>query len=483
MKQQNKKVAILVIDGIGMTNSWQNNAFASARPENFNKYWSQYEHYLINSSVEEGSRDCTPNLEIIAFGESREKEKNQVSKINFFESKNVNDVFQNAAEKHSYLHLIGTISKDDEISRLEDLIALLKIARQQKVYNVFIHLLIDDSFRNPMELNEKIKDFEASIAQLGIGEIVSMAGQNLLRDESRKNAALSNIMRGNGQYCISPGQALAKIKSSRVEDMDPVCFKKENGTFFHDFDSVFFYNRISDPLVTLIESFAGLAGGVTKDRAPQYLKIGAMFDTPVNYRDKITFAFERIAEKDILTLAIENNYKPAVIANSRYSRQFDFLFPVNCGKYYLRSAGNNSSEIIPLRVYQEAIDKAVRANDFILIHLDTIVMAGMEGNYKEILEVVRKIDQFIGVNVRNLLQADFLCAITSTFGLAERVTKAEKDGNGRKGCAPTTNSLPLIFVSDQTENQVQGGNLLIELLDRRKDSNFLHQKLMEILQC
>src|SRR5271168_1942051 len=81
-----------------------------------------------------------------------------------------------AAQKGRALHLIGLLSDGGVHSHQRHLYALLRLAAQQRLKNVFVHVFLDGRDTAPTGGAEYIAALQQKFAEYGVGQIASVSG-------------------------------------------------------------------------------------------------------------------------------------------------------------------------------------------------------------------------------------------------------------------------------------------------------------------
>ncbi|MCL5071702.1 MAG: hypothetical protein M1308_12535, partial [Actinobacteria bacterium] len=224
METNNKPMVLCVIDGFGLTSSWKGNAIFSAAPKNFFDIWSSYPHYLLTYSDKISKEDAVYDnpgryLTSIFSGKEIESEREYIDKHiedSLVNNEVLNNAFQQASEKSSSLHLIGNLSGDEgKYSNLKHLFALLDLAKEKNVFQVFIHLILDDTGGGFDKITESLHKLETKLSETGLGQIASICGLNYLREKDNMSflnfsKAYRTIVEGRGNSYLSAGQAINK---------------------------------------------------------------------------------------------------------------------------------------------------------------------------------------------------------------------------------------------------------------------------------
>jgi 2,3-bisphosphoglycerate-independent phosphoglycerate mutase len=97
-----------------------------------------------------------------------------------------NEVFLQSIEsvfqKKSNLHLIGLLTEKSSHGSIDYPLALLKMAKQKGVKEVYLHLIFDGRSTDPGSAPILLEKLEKSISDIGVGQVVSGIGRGIALD-------------------------------------------------------------------------------------------------------------------------------------------------------------------------------------------------------------------------------------------------------------------------------------------------------------
>jgi 2,3-bisphosphoglycerate-independent phosphoglycerate mutase len=94
--------------------------------------------------------------------------------------------FANVQEKGSALHFMGLVSDAGVHSMLDHLYGLLAVAKEQGVEKVYLHAFTDGRDTGPFTGKDFIKQAEAAMAELGIGQVATVSGRYWAMDRDNR---------------------------------------------------------------------------------------------------------------------------------------------------------------------------------------------------------------------------------------------------------------------------------------------------------
>lgn len=138
-----RPVALIILDGFGMRDEEFGNAVTAANKPNFDRYWGQYPHTLLNAKGEyvglpEGQMG---NSEVghlnIGAGrvvyQSLSRINNAVKDRSFFSRQAMNDAAGHVKKYGSALHIFGLVSDGGIHSHINHLYAVLEFAKLHEI--------------------------------------------------------------------------------------------------------------------------------------------------------------------------------------------------------------------------------------------------------------------------------------------------------------------------------------------------------------
>ncbi|MGX4601337.1 2,3-bisphosphoglycerate-independent phosphoglycerate mutase [Faecalimicrobium sp. JNUCC 81] len=222
-----KPIALIIMDGFGESKIETGNAVAAAKTPNLDKIVEEYPHTLINASgLDVGLPDGQMgNSEVghtnIGAGRIVYQDLTRVTKAikdgDFFENEVLLKAMENA-KSHS-LHLMGLLSDGGVHSHIDHLKALLKMAKENNVENVFVHAFTDGRDTAPRSAIGYIQDVEDYMKELGVGKFASVSGRYYAMDRDKRwervQLAYEAIVDGKG---VTSTSAVEAVQNSYNED-------------------------------------------------------------------------------------------------------------------------------------------------------------------------------------------------------------------------------------------------------------------------
>src|SRR5215813_14773066 len=265
MTKRPKPIVLTVLDGWGYCAETEGNAIALARKPTYDELLRKFPNTLISTSgpavgLPEGQMG---NSEVghMNIGAGRVV-RMDITKIDVLvANKSLGEVplFQRAMERgrQRQLHFLGLLSDGGVHSHIQHLFALLELAKQQKVENVFVHCFMDGRDTPPHSGRDFVRQLQQKMRELQIGEIATLVGRYYAMDRDNRweriELAYSALVHGEAEHTEeSPVAALSASYERGVTDefVEPVVITESvrHGQsavpvgLIRDDDAVIFYN-------------------------------------------------------------------------------------------------------------------------------------------------------------------------------------------------------------------------------------------------
>ena len=208
-----KPLVLCILDGCGVREESDGNAFKNARKPTFDRLMQKYPHSILQASgkavgLPEGQMG-TSEVGHMNLGSGRvaiqplENITASIDSKEFYQNKKILDVFNHVKENHSTLHIFGLLSDGGVHSHINHALALLDMCKKENIEKVVFDICLDgrDTYEKSAltyldMLNNKIKE-------LGFGHISTISGRyyGMDRDNNfdRLKLAYDAIVYGEGK--------------------------------------------------------------------------------------------------------------------------------------------------------------------------------------------------------------------------------------------------------------------------------------------
>src|SRR5258708_2851575 len=182
-----KKVVLIILDGFGIASSSHGNAVAAAQIPNIDSIVSNFPSITLQASGplvglpwgEKGNSEVG-HLNMGAgriVGQDLPRITVAIQSGEFFKNKEFLAAIEHVKKNSSHLHLMGLISTGGVHSLDEHLYALLGLAAEQGISNVYVHMFTDGRDTEPKVALESVKKLDERITRTGAGKIATIAGR------------------------------------------------------------------------------------------------------------------------------------------------------------------------------------------------------------------------------------------------------------------------------------------------------------------
>ncbi len=477
------QIMLIVLDGWGYREDLKDNAIAQAKTPFFDSLWKSYPHTLLKASglavgLPEGQMG---NSEVghttIGAGTIVDTDLVRIGKAietgEFAHNQAFKKLFDHVKKYNSTLHIQGLVSDGGVHSHSEHLFAFLKLAKEQGIKNVAIHVFTDGRDTAPQSASTYLKQLEKVIEEVGIGTIASLSGRfySMDRDNNWDRLAKteSALFECKGNICtIKPSAYLEEQykKGALDEHLVPtVCLDYEGkGCVVAKNDGVFFFNFRADRARMISKKI------LDRQKADNLCFV-TLTDYGADYSGII--AFPPVEIKTTLAKEVSQaGYKQAHIAETEKFPHATYFLNGGVEKPYpgethelLASRKDVKTHDQAPKMRAEAIaDKAIedieKGTDFIFINFANPDMVGHTANVPAIVEAVEEVDKQLNRVITALLKRKGTAFITADHGNAEVNIDPI---TGEKHTAHTTNPVPAIIASNILKHQHviprQGGGL------------------------
>ena len=274
-----KPVALIIMDGYGISGSKEGNAINAANTKNFDMLYDAYPHAeLLASGEAVGLPDGQMgNSEVghLTIGAGRTVYQS-LTRINvsikdgsFFENPAFLKATDRVKKNNSKLHIFALCSDGGVHSHMNHIFALLDLAKKENVENVYVHAFLDGRDVAPKSAQTYLK----AIMDKG-GNIATVAGRYYAMDRDnnwdRLQKAYDAMTLGVGEKFDCPLCGVKASYDNDVTDEFVVPFICDEKGMIEDGDSIIFANFRPDRAIRIATAFSNPgANGVDTTKGPK----------------------------------------------------------------------------------------------------------------------------------------------------------------------------------------------------------------------
>jgi 2,3-bisphosphoglycerate-independent phosphoglycerate mutase len=182
-----KKVVLVVLDGFGVASPSRGNAISLAGTPHLDELVHNYPSTTLQASGplvglpwgEMGNSEVG-HLNIGAgriVAQDLPRINNAIGTREFYQNPALVGACEHAKKNNSSLHIMGLASGGGVHGSIDHLFALLALAEQQGLQRVYVHLFLDGRDTPEKVALQDIARLRQKIAEIGVGEVATVAGR------------------------------------------------------------------------------------------------------------------------------------------------------------------------------------------------------------------------------------------------------------------------------------------------------------------
>ena len=186
------KLVLCILDGCGIREESDGNAFKNAYKPTFDYLVNKYPHSLLSASgksvgLPEGQMG-TSEVGHMNIGSGRialqplEAINASIEDKSFFNNNKILDVLNNVKSNNSNLHIFGLLSDGGVHSHINHAISLLSMCKEFGVSNVYFDICLDGRDTNPKSALKYLDILDSKMKELGLGKISTINGRYYAMD-------------------------------------------------------------------------------------------------------------------------------------------------------------------------------------------------------------------------------------------------------------------------------------------------------------
>ncbi len=472
-----KKVILAILDGWGIGEESEFNAILNAKTPNVDRLEREFPNVRIKADgpavgLPEGQFGTSEiNHQVIGTGIVVKQDLPRIDEAikdgTFFANQQLVDSVKSLSDKNA-LHLVGVLSDGKVHASIEHVAALIKLASQEGVKNLYVHAFTDGRDTPPQSAQEFLDILQSELDKYDFenAAIATLQGRFYLdRDRAwdKTMQAVDLIYKGEGLPYQDYQKAINYYYNQNVTDeFFPQCILDEKGTV-KDGDSVIFFHYRTDRAFQLISKCLEQK---QKVNYVSFVKVSDDFAIPVAFpRLEITHTLAgAIADANKKQLHITETEKFAHLTffmnagrEKEYSHEDWQMFQSNrfVKPYYNFEPSMRAFEITDQIVEFIKSDKY----DFIVINYPNADMVGHTGNYQAAVIAAEAVDYCVGKLYEAVADRldEYALIITADHGNSDIMWDAEAN---QPHTQHTTNPVPFILVSDIKQRLDRGETLV-----------------------
>ncbi|MCU1327034.1 MAG: hypothetical protein JWN34_2404 [Bryobacterales bacterium] len=481
-----KPLILTILDGWGYSPAVDGNAIALARKPVYDSLLRDFPNTVVQTSgpwvgLPDGQMG---NSEVghlnIGAGRVVQMDMTRIDTMiatgELFENPVLLDLMQYARQGRR-LHIMGLVSDGGVHSLAQHLYAVVRMAKREKVDNVFIHAFMDGRDTPPDSGLGHMKALQSKLAEIGLGKVATVSGRFYAMDRDQRweriEAAFNAMVLGKGEKATNPTEVVlrAYAKGQTDEFIEPVTIvdgKNEPIGLIRDGDACFFFNYRSDrgremSAALLSETLPQPA----RSLAPKNLKFATMTQYDKTLEVPIVLARDPLV--NIMGYVCQElNWKNLRVAETEKYAHVTYFFNGGIEKPFtgeeremVASPKVATYDLKPEMSADGVTDIVIDAMgkrdfDVIVMNLANADMVGHSGRLEPTIRAVEKVDECLGRIWQRLKEKNGRWIITADHGNAETMIDPISGG---PHTYHTTNPVPFILVDEYRGKLRPGGSL------------------------
>lgn len=490
MMSQNRTHVLLVMDGWALSPIREGNAIALAKTPSFDYYWYRYPHAMLEAfgtavGLPEGQMGGS-EVGHLNLGAGRTVFQdmslidNLIEDKGFFSNEVLLDAMAHVRANGSSLHLMGLLSHGGVHSSQNHLYALLDMARQQQVGEVFVHGFLDGRDVPPRSAETYITEAEEYMRRSGVGRLATLCGRFYGMDRDarwdRTKAAFDAIVLGRGKPAGSALEAVARSYEMNESDefMKPVVVTLGDGQRagkVKDGDSVIFFNFRSDRAKQLTSAFTEPSfGNFQRDGFPRvHFVCFKKYDDDI----KAPIAFRKREPENVLAEYLSGlGLSQLHVAETEKFNHVTFFFN---GERMEPFPGEDRIKVPspPVTTYDQKPEMSAdeitdallrrlddRHYDFVVLNYANCDLVGHSGLLDKAVVAVQTVDRCVGRVIHHVLKTGGAAFLVADHGNSDQMTDPE---TGEPWTAHTYNPAPFVLIDDTFTGVIRQYGLMADV--------------------
>jgi len=450
-KNTKKPVCLIILDGWGQSEKRNGNAIMLAKTPNMDYYKKVFPNTGLDASgkavgLPEGQMG---NSEVghlnIGAGRVVYQELTRISKEidngDFFKNTALNSAMDNANSDSRSLHLMGLVSDGGVHSHMTHLKALIDLAIQRNVSNIYIHAFLDGRDVPPRSAIPYLEDLDKYLKNKSAGEIATVSGRYYSMDRdnrwARTRKAYNGLVHRRGKKFDSAVMVVQESYKDNINDefVVPaiVKIKDEKKGRIKTGDTIIFFNFRPDRTRQLTRALIepGFSRFDRGEKPPEVYFV-SMTQYDKKYNCKVAFLPQMI-NNTLGEIISANGLRQLRIAETEKYAHVTFFFNGGVEKPYsgedrvlISSPDVATYNLKPEMSAFEVTDKVINLiknekYDLIILNYANPDMVAHTGFIDSAIKAVETVDSCVGRVVQEINKTGGIAIITADHGNAEEM--------------------------------------------------------------
>lgn len=471
-------LALIILDGWGHTDHTFYNAVYSAKKPTWEALWKQYPHRLLHASETYVGLPAQQmgNSEVghmtIGAGRLVEQEFSRITHAlkdgSFATNERLNQAFNQAADTNKAVHILGLLSAGGVHGHHDHILALLALATERDVKDVYLHAFLDGRDTPPKSAAENIYIAQMRMQELGAGQFASIIGRFYAMDRNkhwqRTRQAYDLISQGKAEYrtdnpFIAVDMAYARGETDEFVSATAITKNGRPPVQVENGDVIVFANYRADRARQLARAFTKKDfKSFPRERFPQLSTFISLTEYKANYEFPVAFPpqelhnvfGEYIADLGLKQLRVAETEKYAHVTfffNGGEEQAFNGEDRILIPSPHVRTY--NLAPAMSARGITAQLIQAMQSHkyDAIICNYANADMVGHTGDFQATVKAVEVIDDCLSKVIQVAQKTGTEILITADHGNAEQMQSyANEKVKSTEHTAHTINPVPLVYV-------------------------------------
>lgn len=405
----------------------------------------------------------------------------------FFKNEKFLDAINHTKKNNSSLHLMGLVSEGGVHASMDHIFALIKLAADQGLKNVYVHAFLDGRDTPPQSACKYLEQVENELKKYNLPPVATVVGRYWAMDRDnrwdRVEKAYNCLLLGEGEKASTSieGVKQSYAKGGNDEFVEPTMIGDEQSRI-KDNDAVIFFNFRPDRAREISKAI-NFGGNCEDDLCEETsfkgfkrkaVRKNLYFVTMTQYDETFTYpvAFPPQKLNNILGDVLdEHGIKQFRTAETEKYAHVTFFFnggveePKKLETRVLVSSPHVATyDLQPEMSAAEVCEKVLGAEDdeeygFILVNFANPDMVGHTGVLEAASKACSVVDECVGKIAEKAKEKGIVMLLTADHGNAEEM----KDAAGAIYTAHTTNEVPFFVINADKNIELRDGGALCDI--------------------